>query len=970
MPPRLPTGRSGPVREADDVTSGRQHGPGDGHWPLIGRDDELASLDAVAGHVVTGRPRVVLLEGPAGIGKSALVSAWCRTDDRFLALRARCHPREEQTAFGVVRQLFQPVIASAGEEARKALLADEMSARQVPGTGPAPGGPDTMAALLTGLVQRPSAQQPLLLVIDDVQWIDPPSLAWLVRCLRYADTCPVLIVAVTPTADFRSPDPLLAELLHPSHCRTISLGPLGVLDVQRLAQAVWNGEHPDPSFCATCHATTNGHPLFLRAVLHHARLGGLRPTAEFQDRLRRVSPPTLRREIRHRLSQGAPEAVGLAQALALLGDGSPWHLLAAHCGRGEAVLRAAASDLRGLGLLRADTAPSFVHEAVRDTVLETMSAEELGQQQASAAHVSYLDGRSDEEVAAHLLAADPVQGTWAVPVLRRAADEALRRGAPDRAASSLRCALRQPPQAAEKGPVLLRLAVATSCCNAVQAASYATGALELLTDATGRREALSLLTSCLLLAPGSGVARSEVDRLLGEEHSRAEAQGADRELELRAGVLRSWAEYEWPTARTAAPTPPADLDHLLGRTPAERQLLALHAFSALRAGRPASSVRALLDRASGNLRVLSHETFPLHYFVAQSLLHLDELGTADRLRVQLTQGIAGTGKRLLEGSVAAFHAASALRRGDVTEALDTAQKALDLGRAAGRPPYATTLDAIRIDALLLQGRVDAAEHVAAGRPTEGPDQGAWETPLFLMSLAALRTAQGDIRTGLSLLHECGQHLDAAGTVSPAVSPWRSRAAAGHLALGETATAGELVEEELDLARRCEIPRAVGTALRMAGKVASGGQRIELLSEATSVLTATPARLELSCALHDLGGALLHRGDIAGARRTLRRGWTLAVGCGATALASRLRQRLRDAGGRAGKGSGLLTPGEERVSALAAQGHSNKEIAERLVVSLRAVESHLTGAYRKLGITGRYELAAALAASATAATGAG
>ncbi|GAA5611680.1 hypothetical protein Spla01_02835 [Streptomyces platensis] len=952
------------------MTAGQQHRPSEGHWPLVGRDAEWASLDAVADDVVRGRPRVVRLEGPAGIGKSALLNAWCRGDDRFRVLRTRCHPLAGQCAFGAVRQLFQPLVASDGEGVREALLAGGTAVQQLLAGGgvsldPAPSGSGAREALLAGLdrfAQRLTDQQPLLLVVDRLHWIDPQSLGWLVRFLRSGCTRPVLMVVVTPTAEQDRPDPLFAELLHPSHCHTISLGPLGVPDVQRLAQAVWEGADPDPSFCVTCHTTTGGHPLYVRALLQHAQLSGLRPTAEFQDRIRTVSLPTLRREILQCLSQGPPEAVDLAQALAVMGDGRPRHLLAAHCGRGEAVVRAAASDLRGLGLLRADGDLSFVHEVVRDTILETMSPEELGQRHARAAHVSYLGGRPDEEIAAHLLAADPVPGTWAVPVLRRAADEALRRGAPEQAAGYLRCALRQPAQAAESGPVLLQLAVATSSSNAVQAVSYATDALEVLSGTAERREALSLLTSCLLLAPGSGMALSDVDRLFTGGSERGDGGRTDRELDLRLRVLRTWAQCERPTACIST-LQPGD-DHLLGRTPGERQLLALQAFAALWAGQSAPSIGALLDRATAILPVLSHKTFPLYYFVAHTLLHLDELDKADQLRAQLVKGIEGKGMALLDRSVTAYQAALALRRGDVAEALDTAERAVGIGRATGRPPYAALLDSIRIDALLAQGRVEAAKQVAIGRAAEGPTQEDWEPPMFLMSLAALRTAQGDTRAGLSLLYECGHHVDAAGAVSPAVCPWRSRAAAAHLVLGETGAAQELVAEELDLARRCQIPRAVGVALRMAGKLASGGRRMELLSEAVDVLAATPARLELSLTLHDLGVASTDRGDLAGARSALRTGLTLATECGATGLAKRLRQRLHDTGGRAANVAGMLTPGEERVSALAAKGHSNKEIAEQLFVSVRTVETHLTGAYRKLGIARRNELAAAIAASGT------
>lgn len=138
---------------------------------------------------------------------------------------------------------------------------------------------------------------------------------------------------------------------------------------------------------------------------------------------------------------------------------------------------------------------------------------------------------------------------------------------------------------------------------------------------------------------------------------------------------------------------------------------------------------------------------------------------------------------LLVSSLMLYQAGLALRRGNVTEALATAQTAADQASSTGRLPYALTLDTIRIDALLAQGRIEDAERIAAVHSVAGQAEVAWERPRFLMSLAALRIAQGELRAGLSLLRECGHHCEAAGTVSPAMAPWRSRSVGAHLALG-------------------------------------------------------------------------------------------------------------------------------------------------------------------------------------------
>ncbi|WP_241721193.1 ATP-binding protein [Streptomyces lydicus] len=967
------------------VTFGHSRDACGDDWPLVGREPELAALDAVAAEALSGRSRVVQLEGAAGVGKSVLLSTWWERNDQFRVLRACCHPLEREFAFGAVRQLFRPLLAAVSETDRALLLEGSAAATlraldDAAGTEPLPETADVTASTLRGLdtlAARLSRRQPLLLAVDALQWIDQPSLRWLVHFAGRADSHPVLIAVTTRSAEARRLDPLLAELVRPANCHTLVVEPLDTAGVAQLVRTLWGAEEPDDAFCAAAHAATGGHPLFVRALLHQAQRSGVRPTAAFRDRIPTVMLSTLTGEISHRLCQASGEVVELARALALLGDRKPPELLAAYCGTGRAVVLSAAQDLRSLGLLRADGDLRFTHPVVRDTVLGMLSPEELGAGHARAAQVSCLSGRPDEEVAAQLLAAGPVHGSWVLPVLRRAAGQALHRGAPETAVTYLRAALHQPLDDAERARVLLELGTAASHYDAALAISCVTGALEELTDETARSDALGVLAYSLLLSRGSRTDLSEVDRKIAAlcDRRTADSGAADRELALRMGALRAWMEFERPSVTGAAPAPfPGTDDDPADRTAGERQLLAIRAFRALRAALPAPYVAGLIERASVNLPAFSHDLFPLHYFVAHTLLYLDELDTADQLNRHLAREISGRGMELLVSSLMLYQAGLALRRGNVTEALATAETAADQASSTGRLPYALTLDTLRIDALLAQGRTEAAERIAGAHAVAGQAEAAWERPRFLMSLAALRIAQGNPRAGLSLLRECGHHCEAAGTISPAMAPWRSRSVAAHLALGDTASARTLAEQELDLARRCRIPRALGVALRVTGLATSGPRGMDLLAEAVDVVGPTPARLELARALDAFGAALLHRDDRRGARSALRRGLDLAVGCGATVLSARLQERLHLAGGRVGRaggaGAGTLTAGEERVGTLAAQGYSNKQIAELLVVSLRTVETHLTGAYRKLGIAGRPYLAAAMAAADRSRRGSG
>ena len=136
-----------------------------------------------------------------------------------------------------------------------------------------------------------------------------------------------------------------------------------------------------------------------------------------------------------------------------------------------------------------------------------------------------------------------------------------------------------------------------------------------------------------------------------------------------------------------------------------------------------------------------------------------------------------------------------------------------------------------------------------------------------------------------------------------------------------------------------------------------------LPEAVSVLEATPARYELALALADHGASLRRSGRRTQAREPLLRALDLAERTGAAGLAAEVKRELLAAGARPRRaaltGPDALTAGERRVAALAADGASNRQIAEHLFVTQATVETHLRHAFRKLNITSRAELPATL-----------
>ena len=178
------------------------------------------------------------------------------------------------------------------------------------------------------------------------------------------------------------------------------------------------------------------------------------------------------------------------------------------------------------------------------------------------------------------------------------------------------------------------------------------------------------------------------------------------------------------------------------------------------------------------------------------------------------------------------------------------------------------------------------------------------------------------------------------------------------------------EEELELARAFGAPRALGVALRAAGLVAGETRGERLLREAVEVLAGPDTRLEQARALADLG-ALLRRGNRRGdARHPLRQAADAAHHLGAGPLAARAETELRATGARPRRvlltGLEALTASERRIAELAADGLTNREIAQTLFVTGRTVEGHLTSVFQKLDVKTRTALPAALAAPTQAA----
>jgi DNA-binding CsgD family transcriptional regulator len=528
--------------------------------------------------------------------------------------------------------------------------------------------------------------------------------------------------------------------------------------------------------------------------------------------------------------------------------------------------------------------------------------------------------------------------------------------------SGVRRALAEPPLDTERAELLLELGSAGALVSGDAAVEHLQQAHALIVDPIQRAEDALLLGRQLFLL------------LRGEESDDVYTQaldelaGADLELEhmLEAGLITN--DLFAPSLHRAALE---RLERVRSRpgnqTVGEKLLLSLLAYHDAGAGAPAAVAVPLARRALAE-GTLVRADVSAAAFVPPAPCSRWRTWTRC-CRSTRTQSPKHTGGSILALAVTkTFRAQTFVYRGDLTEAEAEGREALAAGEAWGTSARSSALlAAFLAEALMEQGKLDdaAAALARAGIPESLPDDVRLH---FCPDVRArLRMLNGDLPGGLEEILDAGRRSESVGGRNPAFMAWRSHAALALLRLGDRDEAARLAGEELELARTWGAARALGAALRAAGLVEGGEQGLALLREAVEVLTGSPAKLEQAKARTELGAALRRANRRSEAREQLRHALELATMCGAASLAARAERELLATGARprriALSGVASLTRSELRVAEMAAEGPTNREIAQALFVTLRTVEVHLTSIYRKLAIGSRTQLATALATPA-------
>lgn len=803
---------------------------------LVDRDREVTALrEAVAGFAAGG-PGVVVIEGPAGIGKTRLLAEVGRiaTTASVRVLAGRGSQLERSFAFGVVRQLFETLVAAP--EGRAQLL--DGAAASARGVFDLDEGDrvDGSFAVLHGLywlTANVAARGPVVLAVDDAQWCDTASLRFLAYLARRLGAVPVLVVLAVRTGEVDAEQDLLTELAHEASTLAVRPGPLSREAIGRVVERRL-GEPPAPLFADACHRTTAGNPLLLHQLLRALAADGVRPDASHADTVMAIGSRAVSSMVLLRLRRLPDEVLAVARAAAVLGDGAPLPVVAALAELPEDRAASALAALAQAEVVAHEPPLAFVHPVVRDAVYRSVPAAERQLRHERAAHLLRSTGASDEQVAAHLLLAPPRGRAEVVALLRSAASSAAGRGSPDSALTYLRRALGESETGGWRRDVLHEMGLLETLLDGSSAVDRLLQVYRDHDDPRVRADTAIVIARTQVFAsePGTATAfaRAAEGDLPADLRDHRQALIA---LQRMSGFMHGLADGWRP-----APTPDGDgpgalmlaatvaLEHMMGC--ADRD-------EAVRWARFALAGDRLMDVDDGLFWVVA---------TAVRMLADDDIGDFWS-RARATSQRRGSLFAALSTSL--WEGLWHWRRGELRQALDCLQAAEDQDRMWGGirvgEPF---IRAFRIGCHLDRGDVTAARAVADA-PAPGPAIG--EGARVLQHAAAgLLLAEGRFAEALATL--TAEHSEVPMT-NPVWNPWRGLRAVALHGLGRTPEALDLAEEEVALLRTWGAPTGLGRGLHLLGELRAPGG-LEHLREAVALLSPTTAAVSLAGAQCALG----------------------------------------------------------------------------------------------------------------------
>ena len=923
-----------PVTSADGRPARVAARPAPGPEVLRERESELRRLESAVAALAGRRGGLVLVEGPAGIGKTALLgAATTLAAGRGLpVLAARSSRLEQSFGFGVVRQLLEPALGDA--ERRDLLLRGAAAARGVLDDPVDSGGAEGTFAVLHALYRLTAtlgAEAPLLIAVDDLQWCDSASLRYLVYLGRRLEGLPIAIAATIRTGEEHPEPALIHELVLDPAATTMAPRPLSrhathALVAERLGD-------PEAPFVTVCQATTAGNPLLLRQLLRALEAAGVRPDVSHVDTVRAIGSRAVASLVTLRLRRLAREATPVARAVAVVGQHADLPTIAAFAGFDEERTAAMLDVLTRAEILDDHQPPGFVHPLVRDAVYHDQPAGERALHHERAARLLHERGAPLQQVATHLLLAPRRGDPATVALLRAAATTAAERGATESAVTLLRRAADEPATGPERTELLVQLGSVEALVDGPAAVAHLCEAYERLDDPRRRAEIALVVTRTHLFAspPGTATAFAR-DAAAALPAELDDARQGLQALQRISGHMHGLPPQQY---RTGRPT-------VAGCGVGARMLAATLAYERLLDGQDRAEAVRLARFALEDDDVLVADS-GLLWVAAAVVLVLSDADLGDFWDRAMTRA-ERTGSLFAVLSVNLWRGFTEWRRGQLDHAQQSIQDALEQGRMWGGSQlsraYATAFAA---GVLVDRDEIGAAERLL--RETSAlPDLGEG-TRLLREAAVRVLLARDEPERALQALVAA---VEPPGTTNPAWSAWR-RLKAGALArLGRREEALALADAEVALLRRWGAPTQLGAALRARGALharapgpgpdASADSRVADYREAVALLSCTDSTLELARACLSLGREPAT--PAADAVPLLGRALDLAVAGGAGGVRREAVAALRSRGvpvPAACAAPGTPTARHRQAQALAARGLGVAEISQRMFLSPGTVE---------------------------------
>jgi DNA-binding CsgD family transcriptional regulator len=924
---------------------------------VIGRDEELDSLDTFLGEVDDG-PTALVLSGEPGIGKTilweaAIERARGRAD---CVLAHRSVEAEASLSFAGLSDLVAPILdelaSSIVPPRRRALEVALLLAE------PGPEAPDPRAIGLALLdVLRALAERgPVVLALDDVQWLDPSSAGVLQMALRRLRDERVGLLATLRTERDMRATLELEQAFHEERRRRLTLSPLSLGALHRLLRERLDLALARPDLWRI-RETSGGNPFFALEIARELLRTHTRPEA---GRTLPV-PHSLHELLGGRLARLPTDAGDVLLLAAALARPTVALVAETHGNPEDALAALAAAESEGV-LELDDTHVRFAHPLVASICYDRAPPWKR-----RAVHRVLAGAVADvEERARHLaLAADGPDAPVAAS-LDAAADRAGARGAPVAAAELCELAARLTPED-DPSEARGRRRRAAGFHQRAGAGERAAELLnQLLVDVpAGIERADVLFALALLNSAGPGTTLDLCDEAL------AEAAGDDARSARILGY-RAWIRLFQADVRSALVDARAALEKA-ERIGDPTLLAGVIGQVATVEGRAAEITPGLVERGAEieerlRLRLAYHES--PRVALARRLTGLGQLEPARAIVEEAGREAAARGNEELRGQLLGRLAVLEWLAGRWKLALDHIGVADEIWEQTqgGHAPHLQAL-ARYIRALVNadlgladQARTWAEKGLAISRTMADEE---W-TILTLGALGRLELALGNLEAAGENLRELPGRLLSLGYDDPIVPIWAD-AIEALVGLGELEQAATYLARYETHAQRIESPLAAGGAQRCRGLLAAAEGDTESAFHAfergLAELEGLPYPLDRGRTLLCLGSARRQAKQKRLARDAIEQALAIFDGLDARLWADKARAELGRISGRRRTSADEPTVTELRVAALAADGRSNKQIAAELFMSVHTVGAHLSRVYRKLGISSRSGLASRLAETA-------